>query len=114
MSFFCLIKSLDNVCQFLIICDQEAAEMVVPGFELEGNTGGVCTFFVITKLVPALWAVNVNHGASRRVRSPETKGGNVPMAKLDVMANARPIYLWQKYQHLGITVEDTCFAGAIV
>lgn len=57
---------------------------------------GGATFFVMTKLVPAQSTDVSQWSGSTPFRHHQRGGGRVeavPIAKLDVMANARPIYL---------------------
>ena len=52
--------------------------------------GAIRTFFVITKLVPAKRPVSK---CLYKLNDSDSTRSNIPIAKLEVMANAKPIYL---------------------
>lgn len=56
---------------------------------------GVGTFFVMTKLVPA----RSNKVSQWMAQKLQTRQECIPMARLDVMASPRPIYLQRKKWH---------------
>lgn len=78
---------------------RKAAGRGASRFELEKVViGGMNTFFVITKLVPGVVDRMLATELIEYRRGSSMKGRTVPMAKLDVMANARPMYLWANDQ----------------